>query len=149
MQVKYLMDYNIVIILLYLYHAIEKAANQNAGNLLYICQYSTKPSHRSVRQFNCITPNFLIWLLYFLWHGIKKLCNSFSWYNCGMSHFSLGIHTRLKYTTRKCCITSRCSISTILYLYFVLYIVYCICILFSSFSSWAYFMKYAIIQLSF
>ena len=34
MQVKYLMDYNIVIILLYLYHAIEKTANKNAGNLV-------------------------------------------------------------------------------------------------------------------
>ena len=49
MQVKYLMDYNIVIILLYLDHAIEKTANQNAGNLFYICQYSTKPYHRSVQ----------------------------------------------------------------------------------------------------
>ena len=39
---------------------------------------------------------------------------------CPTCHlYFLGIHTRLKYTTRKCCITNRCSISTILYLYFV------------------------------
>ena len=33
----------------FLYHA-----KQNAGKMLYICWYSTKPSHRSV-QFNGIT----------------------------------------------------------------------------------------------
>ena len=42
-----------------LYHAIENTANQNAGKQLYIRQYSTEPSHRSV-QFSCITPNLPI-----------------------------------------------------------------------------------------
>ena len=51
-------------------HRKKKPTNQNAGNLLNNCQYSTESSHRSV-QFNCITPNLPIWLLYFLRHGIK------------------------------------------------------------------------------
>ena len=54
----------------YLYHAIEKTANQNAGRPLYFRQYFTEHSYRSV-QFNCITINLPIWPLYFLWHGIK------------------------------------------------------------------------------
>ena len=43
----------------YLYHAIENTANENAGKQLYVRQYSTQPSHRSL-QFNCITPNLPI-----------------------------------------------------------------------------------------
>ena len=57
----------------HLYHAIEITANQNAGKPLYIRQYSTEPSHRSV-QFNVITPNLSIVpcrSLYFLRHGVK------------------------------------------------------------------------------
>ena len=45
-------------------------------------------------------------------HGITVECRT-----CHL--YFLGIHTRRKYTTLKCCITSRCSISTILCLYFV------------------------------
>jgi len=43
----------------YLYHAIENTANENAGKQLYVRQYSTQSSHRSL-QFNCITPNLPI-----------------------------------------------------------------------------------------
>ena len=76
----------------FLCHAIENTANHNAGKPLYMCQYSTEPSHQSV-QFNCITPNLPIWPLDFLFHRIKYLCNP----------FSLDIP---RYTTRKRCITS-------------------------------------------
>ena len=46
--------------------------------------YHTQPSHRSV-QFNCISPNLPILPLYFLWRGIKQLCNPFSYYNHAIS----------------------------------------------------------------
>ena len=72
----------------FLCHAIENTANQNAGKLLYIRQYSTEPSHQSV-QFSCVTPSLPIGSLYFLWHGIKQLCNPLSWNNRGISHLSL------------------------------------------------------------
>ena len=44
---------------MYLYHAIENTANQNAGKPLYIRRYSTEPFHQSV-QFNGITPHLPI-----------------------------------------------------------------------------------------
>ena len=56
--------------------------------------------------------------------------------------YFLGTHIRLKYATRKHCITSRPSISTVLYLYFVYN--KALKNMFWSFSSWTYFIKYAI-----
>ena len=56
----------------HLYHAIENTANQNTGKLLYTGRYHSQPSHRPL--------HWLCWPLYFLWHGIQKSCNTFSWY---------------------------------------------------------------------
>ena len=67
-EINYLQHYYMYHLL---YYATENTVNQNAGKPFYIHQYSTETSHRSV-QFNCITPNLPIWLLYLLWHNCIK-----------------------------------------------------------------------------
>ena len=55
------------------------------------------------------TSHWLCWPLYFLWHGIKYLCNTFSWYTfkCPTCHLYFLVQTLISwYATPKRCITS-------------------------------------------
>ena len=89
------------------YHAIENTANQNAGKLLYIHQYSIIPSHQSL-QFNSITPKLPIVLATVIskaWY--KIVMQPFLVVNREISHLSLVFFWGIpRYTTRMHCITS-------------------------------------------